>query len=65
MSQGVSSSSSSTAAASAATSNVGGPDLIAYQNFFAFNPTIEIEKRKNLIQSCTHCQKVAIQMVFK
>ncbi|KAG1086600.1 hypothetical protein G6F42_020923 [Rhizopus arrhizus] len=57
MSQGVSSSSSSTAAASAATSNVGGPDLIAYQNFFAFNPTIEIEKRKNLIQSCTHCQK--------
>lgn len=58
MSQGVSSSS---AAASTTTSNgVGGPDLIAYQNYFSFNPTIEIEKRKNMIQSCTHCQKVKV-----
>ncbi|KAG2212754.1 hypothetical protein INT46_010714 [Mucor plumbeus] len=59
MSQGVSSSSSSAAAVASTTisNGVGGPDLIAYQNYFSFNPTIEIEKRKNMIQSCTHCQK--------
>ncbi|KAI8640866.1 hypothetical protein BD408DRAFT_369295 [Parasitella parasitica] len=64
MSQGISSSSPSAAAAaritSTTTSNVGGvsgPDLIAYQNYFSFNPTIEIEKRKIMVQSCTHCQK--------
>ncbi|CEP08502.1 hypothetical protein [Parasitella parasitica] len=68
MSQGMSSSSPSVAAAGAATatataSNVGGvsdSDLIAYQNYFSFNPTIEIDKRKNIVQSCTHCQKAQL-----
>lgn len=54
MSQGV------TTATGTTTSN-GGPDLIAYQNYFSFTPmnnNDSTEKRKAMIQSCTHCQKV-------
>jgi hypothetical protein len=49
--------------------NISGPDLVAYQNYFAFtsmnsnnndnnNSNNESEKRKLLVQPCTHCQKV-------
>lgn len=41
------------------TSSSSGPDLTAYQNYFSFTPmNNEAEKRKILIQTCTHCQKV-------
>ncbi|KAI9363705.1 hypothetical protein BD770DRAFT_314777 [Pilaira anomala] len=46
-----------TQAATDTTSN-SGPDLTAYQNYFSFTPmNNEAEKRKILIQTCTHCQK--------
>jgi hypothetical protein len=56
MSQGV-----TTAAAATSTSN--GPDISAYQNYFssfATSMNSDQEKRKAIIRSCTHCQKVII-----
>lgn len=60
MSQGITTAATD---ATAATTNVG-PDLIAYQNYFSFSPlSNDAEKRKTLIQSCAHCQKV-IKILF-
>lgn len=56
MSQGITT--AATDASAAVTNNVG-PDLLAYQNYFSFTPlSNDAEKRKSLIQSCAHCQKV-------
>lgn len=62
MSQGITT--AATDATAAVTTNVG-PDLLAYQNYFSFAPpSHDVEKRKTLIQSCVHCQKVNYLFLF-